>query len=246
MQRVRRLVRLWVPPVILQAVVRLRKGAASSFRGLNELDRKLSRHLDLRSPGFYVELGANDGLRQSNTFFLEQDFGWSGVLIEPSLNNYLELIRNRSERNSFFCAACVASDYASEFVRLTYVNLMSVSASLETDLPDPIGHVESGTQFLKDRREVVDFGAVARPLSSILDEAAAPSRIELLSLDVEGAELEVLQGVDHDRHRFGHILVECRNIERMDEFLANVGYRRVDQLSAHDYLFVDEHSTLKA
>ena len=219
------------------------KAAESAFRGLNGLDRALAKHLDLSRPGFFVELGANDGLRQSNTYFLEQVHGWRGVLIEPALNNYLDLIRNRSAENAFFCAACVAFDHAEEFVRMTYANLMSISASLDMDLPDADQHVKDGTRFLRDSREVVDFGAVARSLSDILSEAGAPSRISLLSLDVEGAELEVLRGVEHNQHRFDRIVVECRDVVRLDAHLGEVGYRRVAQLSIHDFLYIDEHES---
>ena len=240
MGRAKRWIRLWTPPILLRFVAGRAKAAENVFRGLNGLDRALAEHLDLSRPGFYVELGANDGLRQSNTFFLERLHGWRGVLIEPALNNYLDLIRNRSTENSFFCAACVSFDHPSEFVRMTYANLMSISASLDMDLPDADQHVKDGTRFLRDDREVVDFGAVARPLSDVLREAGAPSRIDLLSLDVEGAELEVLRGVDHGQHRFARIVVECRNIARLDAYLGEVGYRRDAQLSVHDYLYVDE------
>jgi FkbM family methyltransferase len=222
------------------------KAAESAFRGLNGLDRHLAEHLDLSRPGFFVELGANDGLRQSNTYFLEQVHGWRGVLIEPALNNYLDLIRNRSTENEFFCAACVSFDHAEEFVRLTYANLMSVSVSLEMDLPDAVQHIREGSQFLRDDREIVDFGAVARPLSDILSEAEAPSRIDLLSLDVEGAEMEVLRGVDHWQHRFDRIVVECRDVARLDAYLGEAGYRRVAQLSVHDYLYADDRDAVPA
>jgi hypothetical protein len=71
----------------------------------------------------------------------------------------------------------------------------------------------------------------------LLDEANAPSVIDFLSLDVEGAELEVLKGVDFARYRFKYMLVECRNLTRLELFLAQQGYALVDRLSGHDYLF---------
>ena len=86
---------------------------------------------------------------------------------------------------------------------------------------------------------MVEYGAVARPLQAILDEVSAPRRIDLLSLDVEGAELTVLHGVDHEAVRFGHMLVECRDVARLDEAVLPWGYERVAKLSFHDYLYAD-------
>ena len=53
--------------------------------------------------GFFCEVGANDGLRFSNTFFLES-MGWNGVLIEPDPRNFKPLIESRSVRILPFCA----------------------------------------------------------------------------------------------------------------------------------------------
>lgn len=47
------------------------------------------------SDGIYVELGAQNGVENSNTFFLEQRFGYKGLLIEPSPNQFNSLVRNR-------------------------------------------------------------------------------------------------------------------------------------------------------
>ncbi|CDZ30625.1 Hypothetical protein, partial CDS, partial [Neorhizobium galegae bv. officinalis] len=82
-----------------------------------------------------------------------------------------------------------------------------------------------------------EFGAVAKPLSTILDEGKAPALMDILSLDVEGAELEVLMGVDFDRHNFRFMVIECRNIDRMRSFLEAKGYSLLDKLTGHDYLF---------
>ncbi len=54
---------------------------------------------------------------------------------------------------------------------------------------------------------------------------------------MEGAELEVLRGVDHAAYRFKFILVECRDFDRMDAYLRSVNYTFVKSLSSQDYLF---------
>ena len=46
--------------------------------GLNEIDKKIHRYLDYNS-GYFVELGANDGISQSNTLFLERSKRWKGT-----------------------------------------------------------------------------------------------------------------------------------------------------------------------
>lgn len=122
---------------------------------------------------------------------------------------------------------------------MTYADLMTVSRSLATDLADADDHIMKGTQFLGSQSEVVDFGAVARTLSSLLDEIDAPRRIELMSLDVEGAEISVLEGIDHSRYRFRHMLVESRSPDVLDQYLRDSGYELVARLSSHDYLYTD-------
>lgn len=81
------------------------------------------------------------------------------------------------------------------------------------------------------------FGALAEPLNNILRESNAPKLVDFLSLDVEGVELEVLKGIDHNEFRFKYMLIECRGIERLKEYLDGVNYGLIDQFSQHDYLF---------
>ncbi|MCJ9751215.1 FkbM family methyltransferase [Neorhizobium sp. BETTINA12A] len=213
-----------------------KKKPVSAYFGLNELDRKIEKYIDYDN-GFYVELGANDGIRQSNTYYFEKNRGWSGILIEPSPNNFLECRKNRSEKNAIFCNACVRFGYPHKYVDMSYGNLMSVSTNVEVDLESVAAHLELSRQFLRNREATFEFGAVAKPLSTILDEGNAPALMDILSLDVEGAELEVLMGVDFDRHNFRFMVIECRNIDRMQSFLEAKGYTLLDQLTEHDYLF---------
>lgn len=206
------------------------------YFGLNNLDEKLEKYLNY-DDGFYVELGANNGVHQSNTLYYEKYRGWSGVLIEPILHNYLMCRQNRSGKNKFFCNACTSFDYDKKFVEIIYSNLMSIPVGLETDIADPVGHAKEGKQFLQVFEENTSFGAVAKTLNEILIEANAPNVIDFLSLDVEGAEIEVLKGVDHSQFKFKYMCIESRSFDKISDFLSNFGYTFVDKLSHWDYLF---------
>lgn len=208
------------------------------YHGLNGLDLKMRRHLDFDG-GFFVEVGAHDGITQSNTLHYERHRGWRGVLVEPSHSNYFKCRANRSPQSQFFCAACVPFGYTERFVPMVYASLMSVSELDGSDLSDPRHHAELGRKYLPPNEDVVAYGAVPRTLNDILIEAKAPLAIDFFSLDVEGNELQVLEGVDHTLFRFRHLLVECRSLPRMTRYLESHGYGYIEALSGHDHLFSD-------
>lgn len=209
------------------------------YFSLNQLDRKLEKYVDYDN-GYFVELGANDGVTQSNSLYFEKHRNWRGLLVEPAPQNFLKCRQNRSSRDSIYCAACVSFDYDKEFVRIAYSNLMSTPVNLESDIKDPRAHAQFGDRFLGNEETVFEFGALARTLDSLLRESGAPQVIDFLSLDVEGAELEVLKGVDHTAFRFKYLLVECRDFSRLSAYLASHRYTFVEPLSSQDYLFAAE------
>ncbi len=206
------------------------------YYALNDLDKKLEKYINYDN-GFFVELGANDGVNQSNTLYFENNKHWKGVLIEPILHNFLACKLNRSQETKIFCNACVSFGYEEKFVEILYSNLMSIPVNLESDIAKPELHALIGKQFLASHEENVAVGAVAKTLSSLLLEAGAPREIDLLSLDVEGAEIEVLNGVDFSLYSFKYMLIENRNFQKLYDYLDSRGYEFVEALSEHDYLF---------
>jgi len=232
--KMRKIARRFLPPILLEWGHRILR--RDGYVGLNQLDRKLSQYLDFEG-GFFVELGANDGINQSNTFYYEKKRGWHGVLVEPTPHNYMKCVENRSSKNHIYCAACVGFDYQEKFVEIVYSNLMSSALGIESDMPDPLAHAQFGEKFLGGQSKVFTFGALAKTLNQLLEQSNAPRLIDLLSLDVEGAELGVLKGIDHSEFRFKYMLIECRNFEKIDRYLTDHGYRMVEKLSGHDYLF---------
>ena len=206
------------------------------YHSINQLDKQLEKYVDYDN-GFYVELGANDGVEQSNSLFFELKRNWRGILIEPSPYNFILCREQRSNQNHIFCNACVGFDYKDKYVDMKYANLMSISENLNLDLNDKEAHIKSGENYLKETETVFSFGAIATTLDSLLKSAKAPKIIDFISLDVEGAELEVLNGINFDHYSFKYMLIEIRNLKPIENFLIERGYVLEKQLSEHDYLF---------
>lgn len=223
----------FVPPVLLRVAKQLIRGR---YVAKDELDKKLEKYLSYNN-GFFIELGANNGLKESNTYYYEKYKNWRGMLIEPSPNKFIECRANRSNTNHFFCCACVSFEFKEEFVKIAYSNLMSAPLNMESDLTDPGAHAQKGKIYLPENELVFEFGAKAIPLQHLLKECKAPVLIDFLSLDVEGAELEVLKGVNHADYKFKYMLVECRDYKRLESYLTQLGYSFIEKLSHHDYLF---------
>lgn len=209
-----------------------------SCPALHGLDRKLQKWLPHRD-GFYVEAGANNGFKQSNTYFFEKRRGWRGVLVEPVpwLAEECQLNRPRSR---VYAAALVPSGYAGATIQLDFSDLTSSVSGAFADEAFRRDHQRHGLE-IQAIGPHHSLEVPARTLQSILDEAQAPHDFDLLSLDVEGFEPAVLDGLDLSVYRPRHVLVEvwdrAKIHVRLDPF-----YRAEAILSAtgryEDVLFV--------
>lgn len=206
------------------------------YYSINELDKQLERYLNYDF-GFFVELGANDGFSQSNSLYFEKKRKWRGILVEPSLHNFFLCKQRRSKNNHVYCNACVGFEYKEKYVDIRYADLMSISEKLDLDIFDQHSHMENARKHLAKNEEIVCFGALAATLDSLLKRSKAPREIDFMSLDVEGAELEVLKGIDYTEYSFKYMLIEVRDLDRIESFLKPRGYELEKQFSSHDYLF---------
>ena len=98
------------------------KKKLKKYYGKNNLDQQLEKYLNF-SNGFFIEIGAHDGITQSNTFYFEKNKNWRGVLIEPSRHIFLKCKKHRSKKNYFYNNACVSFNYKKRYVKLLYSNL---------------------------------------------------------------------------------------------------------------------------
>jgi FkbM family methyltransferase len=200
---------------------------ATKSRALDGLDLKLLDYLGRRN-GFFIEAGGNDGVNQSNTFLLEHEFGWKGMLIEP-----IPALAKQCRRNRPGCiveaAALVAADFLGDSIEMRYCDLMSlVKGAMGSDSAED-EHLRKGckTQRIETFTQVVPVAT----LSSLIDKHRI-DRIDLFSLDVEGYEAQALMGLDFGRHAPEFILVEARFPQDIDRVLLP-HYVKVAILSHH-------------
>lgn len=172
-----------------------------------EQEQQLVREFFAARPGFFVEVGANEPEVESQSFHLERE-GWNGVLVEPQPDLAERLRRERKAK--VYDVACSSPDRAG-----TRMNL-HIAGAFSSFSP---GLMVTGVQAGKTIEVPV------RTLDEILAEAKAPQPIDLLSVDVEGHELDVLRGFDFSRWRPRLILLEdhVTSIEK-HRFLRRRGY----------------------
>jgi FkbM family methyltransferase len=204
------------------------------FPALDGLDRKLLPYLNDIPNGIFIEAGANDGLNQSNTWHLERRLGWRGLLVEPVPE--IAALCRRFRRSQVVCHAL--GDFAQEgsTVTLHFGGLMTATEGADLSHMqdgDARSHAQAGANWVGGK--TYSFESRIAALSTLIDQAKLP-KIDLLSLDVEGFEVNVLNGIDFKRHPIRYILVETSNFEAVKTVLDQY-YDFVDQLSRHDYLF---------
>jgi len=197
----------------------------------------LCRITNAKKSNFFIELGANNGITQSNTKYLELYKNYTGILIEPIPQKYKECILNRKESTIVENKACVSFDYSESTIQLTEANL--VTTVWEEGGINALEHV-SKFGFSKNI-----FEQKVASLNSILEKNNAPTYIDLLSLDVEGYELEVLKGIDFNKYTFMLLVIESREINILENYLSDKNYILIERLSNVDYIFRHKNSVLR-
>lgn len=128
--------------------------------------------------GFFLDIGAYDGVESSNTYFLEKDLNWNGICIESNPSFYNRLLQNRN---------CIKVNKAvmpykgfAVFDNInTYYSVRQLPNSIECDF-----------------------------LSNILKENNCPTKIDYASFDIEGHELSILESFPFETYDIKLMTIE--------------------------------------
>lgn len=165
--------------------------------------------------GFFVDLAASDGEWDNNTLTLEESFQWKGICIEANPIWFQQL---KKRRNCILIPHCIDGEqHTVEFRKWGHVG-----GIIAEDTHYRISHIELEEAY--QRGDVINL--TTKTLEEVLDECNAPSIIDYLSLDVEGAETRILRHFPFDRYVF-----LAATIERVSPELHQI-------LIENNYLFV--------
>ena len=126
-----------------------------NFYGANFLDKKLLKYINY-DYGTYIEVGANDGILQSNTYYYEKNKNWKGLLIEPIYKKFTQLKKNRSSKNFFANYALVSFNYKKKKINLGYSDLMTTTLSKKNEV-DINKNLSTGKKHLNfyEKEEII-------------------------------------------------------------------------------------------
>ncbi len=165
------------------------------FKSQHGQDKLVAKFFGPSYKGFFLELGAGDGVDLSNTYYFEKVLGWDGICIEAVENNYKKLINNRT------CVClneCVSSGNDEEY----FVEADLLGGLLKFFALDRAKRVNEECPHA----EIVTKQCTT--LRKILDKYCHRKQIDYFSLDTEGSELELLLSFPFDDYRILWLTVE--------------------------------------
>ena len=199
-------------------------------------DLMVDRLLSGKRGGFYVEVGAHHPFRFSNTYFFYKK-QWSGICIDP-LPGIKKTFNIKRPRDLFLEVGVSASEGALEY-------FMFNEPALNTFDPDIANQRDGqkGYQIIESRK------IKTLPLATILKNNVPQNQvIDLLSVDVEGLDLEVLKSNDWEQFRPRVVIVECLTalLDDIDSdpvyiFLKDKGYELYGK-SGYSFIFILENT----
>ncbi len=180
------------------------------------------------SKGYFVDIGANDGITGSNTYLLEQN-GWRGLLVEPNENLKAQLEKIRTNK-IIYCAIADNDDGHITF------NIVEGPENLHG-----LSRIESSERFLSHIKEnggkVVSKIVPTKKLTTLLNQNSAPAQIDFLSIDVEGHELTVLKTLDF--LKFQPLIIICEDNSKgknreVENYLKAKNYALVKRIGVNE------------
>lgn len=190
-----------------------------------------------KNEGFFVEIGCIDGRRFSNTLYFEEK-GWQGLCIEAHYD-YISLLK-KNRPHSIVCDYAVGETNKDNaiFYTNTRGSLSTLNKKQEKHFQDKYDKYFSGF-----KEQTVKI----RTLNYILDKYKVEA-IDILSLDIEGYEIEALQGLNINKYQPRLLIIESDNAsheKQLDSKLSKTDYHKSIRIHNNIFYLRDKEDHLK-
>ncbi len=193
----------------------VKRGFLNSSFSQNEEDVVIDNLLANKPHGFYVDVGAYNPTRMSNTkrFYLR---GWTGINVEPDPEKFKKFCKYRPKDINLNLGI------ANRNGKLTYFKFEPDTLSTFSK--------EAADTYQREGLKLVDTHKIKiSKLSDVLEKHANGKQIDFISIDVEGYDHEVLKSNNWKKFKPTLVCIEAGgDFEKDSEKLLNrVGYRKV-------------------
>jgi FkbM family methyltransferase len=178
--------------------------------------------------GFYIDIGANEGVLGSNTYIFEQ-LGWQGICIEPQPDIFLNLKKFRN----CDCYNIAISSQSNENVEFFKAHGASALSGLNE------GMSESHKKWAEEYGKTEIIKVKTMTFNEIMQNYPNIKHIDFMSVDVEGHEMEILKTIDFKRYSFGFLTIEKNNPEKTKGYMKKNGYKVFMEIG-EDVMFIPD------
>ncbi|KAF2355204.1 Methyltransferase FkbM [Trinorchestia longiramus] len=237
-----------IPPSTLPYALEGRRNIALNHVHTSETFYKNATQLIFNNTreGIFVEAGALDGETMSNTLGLEKTRGWSGLLVEAEKVAFSQL--QQKHRRAWLANICLSpTAYPSMELFATKSSHLSVAstnfAGFKHRAMGKLQRYRLNSNLLKSTVKQVQ----CIPLSTLL-LALNFKRVDLLVLDVEGAEMDIIRTLDFTFFDIQVIFLEWKDLSKhreVSEEIKKKGYRLVLHLT-EDFVFLKKKTEYDA
>lgn len=144
--------------------------------------------------GFFMDIGAHNGVAINNTLYFEQNHNWTGINVEPLKHIYDQLVINRPTNININCAVTVTDGTAQFYSNNGYTEM--ISGLIDNYDPRHLQRLQWENRGYGATTNVITVNT--KRIETICDEHDV-KHIHYLSIDVEGAEFDVIKSINFDK-----------------------------------------------
>ena len=196
----------------------------------NDYDKWLLHKTNFKHNGYFVDIGAGDGVIGSNTYLLEKFYNWQGIAVDPNPTFLKSLCGSRD---------CLISDLAVykqsgkvlPFKHLQPHRTEFVGWNFRSGLAE---HVD------KTSIEFDDHRVFSITLNDLLKLYNAPQKIDYISIDAEGSEVDILDSFNFKSFDIDYFTVESNNEtnrNKIIEIMKNNNYTLIEDKESKEDRF---------